>query len=213
MIAASGWRWWNGLVLRHWLGSEAPAVVDDDGTVTGHELLQLAAGASAWFDELGFAAGDAIPALMDETRTAIAMVVGGAMSRRPVAPLGTKLALDDLVHAVTGLGARVLFVSPERREFGEQVATVAGTRLVVVDHPLDRVEPLAGDCEPDDTVVPLGTVDPSDTLPPAGVDPTVSASAVGATIGTDVDGVAMIGRRCPTPHHRSALRRSWNVLP
>ena len=157
MIAATGGRWWNGLVLRHWLGSEAPAVVDDDGTVTGHELLQLAAGASAWFDELGFAAGDAIPALMDETRTAIAMVVGGAMSRRPVAPLGTKLALDDLVHAVTGLGARVLFVSPERRELGEQVATVAGTRLVVVDHPLDRVEPLAGDCEPDDTVVIVHT--------------------------------------------------------
>jgi acyl-coenzyme A synthetase/AMP-(fatty) acid ligase len=151
--AAPTARWWNGLVLGHWLGSDVPAIVDDDGTVTGHELLQLAAGASAWFDELGFVAGDAIPALMDETRTAIAMVVGGAMSRRPLAPLGTKLAPDDLVHAVAGLGARVLFVSPERRELGEQVAAGAGARLVVVDRPLTPAEPLAGDCAPDDTVV------------------------------------------------------------
>jgi acyl-CoA synthetase (AMP-forming)/AMP-acid ligase II len=157
VIAPTRGRWWNGLVLHHWLGSDAPAVVDDDGTVTGDELLGLAAGASAWFDELGFVAGDAIPALMDETRTAIAMVVGGAMSRRPVAPLGTKLALDDLVHAVTGLGARVLFVSPERRELGQQVATDTGARLVVVDRPLTPAEPLAGDCAPGDTAVIVHT--------------------------------------------------------
>lgn len=149
--------WWNGLVLRHWFGSDAPAIVDDDGIVNGQELLELAAGTSAWFDELGFVAGDAIPALMDETRTAIAMVVGGAMSRRPVAPLGTKLAVDELVHAVTGLGARVLFASPERRELGEQVAAVAGVRLVVVDEPVPPAEPLAGECEPDDTVVIVHT--------------------------------------------------------
>lgn len=157
MIAATGGRWWNGLVLHHWLGSAAPAVVDDEGTVTGDELLRLAAGASGWFDELGFVAGDAIPALMDETRTAIAMVVGGAMSRRPVAPLGTKLALDDLVHAVTGLGARVLFVSPERRELGEQVAAGAGARLVVIDRPLTPADPLDGGCEPGDTAVIVHT--------------------------------------------------------
>jgi acyl-CoA synthetase (AMP-forming)/AMP-acid ligase II len=153
----NGERWWNGLVLGHWLGSDAPAVVDDDGTVTGDELLRLAAGAAAWFDELGFATGAAIPALMDETRTAIAMVVGGAMSRRPVAPLGTKLALDDLVHAVTGLGAPVLFASPERHELGAQVAERAGARLVVVDRPLTPATPLAGDCRPDDTAVIVHT--------------------------------------------------------
>ncbi len=144
-------------MLGHWLGSGAPAIVDDDGTVTGHELLQLAAGASAWFDELGFVAGDAIPALIDETRDAIAMLVGGAMSRRPLAPLGTKLPIDDLVHAVTGLGAGVLFVSPERRELGEQVGAAAGVRVVVVDRPLAPAEPLVGECGPDDTVVIVHT--------------------------------------------------------
>ena len=153
--------WWNALVIEHWTGSNAPAIVDDEGTVTGDELMRLAAGASAMFDRHGFEPGDAVPALMDETRTAIAMVVGGALSRRPVAPLGTKLALDDLVSAVSGLREGrergVLFVSPERRELGEQVAAAAGVEAVVVDGPLERVEPLTGECGPDDVVVIVHT--------------------------------------------------------
>ena len=77
---------WSGLVLAHWSGSSAPAIVDDDGVLTGSEMLALAAGASRLFDELGYEPGEAIPVLMDESRDTIAMVVGGGLSRRPVAP-------------------------------------------------------------------------------------------------------------------------------
>jgi acyl-CoA synthetase (AMP-forming)/AMP-acid ligase II len=150
-------RRWNELVIDHWLGNDVPAIVDDDGVVSGHELLQLAAGASRWFDELGFRPRDPIPALMDETRTAICMVVGGAMSRRPVAPLGTKLGLDDLVHAVKGLDPPMLFVSPERRQLGEAVAARAGVRLIVIDRAIEPAEPLQGECEHDDTAVIVHT--------------------------------------------------------
>ncbi|MGD9704593.1 MAG: class I adenylate-forming enzyme family protein [Acidimicrobiia bacterium] len=148
---------WNALALRRWLGNEAPAIVDDDGVVSGDELMRLASGAAAMFDEYGFEPGDAVPALMDETRTAIAMVVGGALSRRPLAPLGTKLPVEDLVAAVRGLGARHVFVGPDRVELAEQVATRAGVELVCVDSPLERHEPLAGACEPDDTAVIVHT--------------------------------------------------------
>jgi acyl-CoA synthetase (AMP-forming)/AMP-acid ligase II len=148
---------WADLVRERWLGSDAPAIVDDDGVVSGDELLRLAAGASAWFDELGFGTGDAIPALMDESRTSIAMVVGGALSRRPLAPLGTKLSVDDLCLALGNLGSRVLFVDPARLELAEQVAARSGIELVVVDRAIAPAEPLDITCRPDDTVVIVHT--------------------------------------------------------
>src|SRR5262245_25058435 len=95
--------------------------------------------------------------LMDESRDAIAMVVGGGLSRRPVAPLGTKLAVDDLVHAVTGLGARHLLVAPERSELGEVVSHRAGVELIVVRDPLRPAPALTTACEPDDTVLIVHT--------------------------------------------------------
>ena len=45
---------WTDRVLEHWSGSATPAIVDDDGEVSGDELLRLGAGAAAWFDEFGF---------------------------------------------------------------------------------------------------------------------------------------------------------------
>ena len=150
-------RSWNELVIGHWSDSDRAAVVDDDGTVTGRELLPLAAGASAVFDEYGFAPGDGIPALMDESRDAIAMLVGGALSRRPLAPLGTKLPAEDLAYAVQGLGAKHLFVSPERAELGERVVAQCDAELVVHDRALEPAPPLDGVCEDDDTVVIVHT--------------------------------------------------------
>ncbi len=144
-------------MLEQWLDNAEPAIVDDDGVVSGHDLLRLSAGASAWYDQLGFGVGEPIPALIDESRTAIAMVVGGAMSRRPVAPLGTKLAVDDLVHAVQGLGAALLIVEPARRELGAQVAVAAGVQLVVIEHELRPAEPLSGECRADDVAVIVHT--------------------------------------------------------
>jgi acyl-CoA synthetase (AMP-forming)/AMP-acid ligase II len=143
--------------MERWSGSTAPAIVDDDGVLTGLEMLELASGAARLFDELGCAAGEPVPVLMDESRDTIAMVVGGGLSRRPVAPLGTKLAVDDLVHAVHGLGGRHLFVGPERLELGRRVADAAGVELVVMAEPLEPAAPLSATCGPDDTVVIVHT--------------------------------------------------------
>ena len=152
----AAWSTWNELVLHHWSGSEAPAIVDDDGTLSGHGLLRLAAGASAVFDAYGLRFGEAIPLLMDETRDAIALVVGGAFSGRPVAPLGTKLAIDELVDAVRALGARQLFASPDRVGLARTVASRLGVEVVVVAG-LDPAEPLTAPGSPDDVVVIVHT--------------------------------------------------------
>ena len=50
-------RTWNELVVARWSGSPAPAVIDDDVTWSGDELLARAGGASAWLDGLGLPAG------------------------------------------------------------------------------------------------------------------------------------------------------------
>ncbi len=149
---------WTDLVLEHWRGSEMAAVIDDDGIITGEGLLAQAAGAAALFDELGFRAGSAVPALMDETATSIALVVGGGLSARPVAPLGTKLPVGDLSHAVAGLGAHVLLVSAERAELGEEVVAGTGVGLVVVEEgSLPSCDPLEPRPRPDDGVVVVHT--------------------------------------------------------
>jgi acyl-CoA synthetase (AMP-forming)/AMP-acid ligase II len=148
---------WTDLVRQHWLGSDAPAVVDDDGELSGHELLRLGGGASRWFDELGFGPGDPVPALIDETRSAIALLVGGGLSNRPLAPLGTKLGVAELVGAVKGLGAAQLLVSPERLDLGREVAAGAGVQLVLIDRPLEPGDPVIVEPAPDDTVVIVHT--------------------------------------------------------
>lgn len=150
-------RYWNELMLGHWSGSDRAAIVDDDGTVTGQELLERAAGASELFDEYGFAPGDGVPALMDESRDAISMLVGGAMSRRPLAPLGTKLHVEELAHAVRGLSARHVFATPDRAELGEQVAAASGVGLVLLDQGIASAAPLDGDCDGDDIVTIVHT--------------------------------------------------------
>jgi hypothetical protein len=82
---------WNELLMRHWLGSAQPAVMTVDDVWTGDELVRRAAGAAEWLAAMGFEPGTGVPALIEGSATAVALVTGGALSRRPVAPLGTRL--------------------------------------------------------------------------------------------------------------------------
>ncbi len=144
-------------MLGRWLGSDAPAIVSASGIVTGDQLLRQAAGASALVDELGLSPGTPLPVLMDETPTSIAMAVGGAMSRRPLAPLGTKFAVADLAEIVRHLDTRHLFASPERAEMGEAVAASAGVALHVIDDSLPMLDPLEIRCQATDTALIVHT--------------------------------------------------------
>jgi acyl-CoA synthetase (AMP-forming)/AMP-acid ligase II len=118
-------RTWNELVVARWAGSSAPAVVDDDATWSGEELLARAGGASSWLDGLGFAPGAPVPALVDESAAAIALTVGAALSGRPLAPLGTRLTATELAAALRGLGAdAVIAEGPTAALAGDAAASV-----------------------------------------------------------------------------------------
>jgi acyl-CoA synthetase (AMP-forming)/AMP-acid ligase II len=204
---------WSDLVVEQWLGNAAPAIVDDDGELSGDELMHLAAGASAWFDDLGYVAGDAIPALMDEARTSIAMVVGGGLSRRPVAPLGTKLSVDDLAVALAGLGSRHLFVDPDRIELAEQVAARAGVEPIVVERPLPTAEPLDVANQPDDTVVIVHTS--GTTGHPKPIRLTQRPLAARVDVYQEVMGVGAGDRYCSASpfYHTAGVAMDVTVLP
>jgi acyl-CoA synthetase (AMP-forming)/AMP-acid ligase II len=150
-------RTWNELVVARWSASTAPAVVDDDATWSGEELLARAGGASAWLDELGFSVGAPVPALVDESATAIALIVGAALSGRPLAPLGTRLTADEIAVAVEGLGARSLVAEPATAALAADAAARAGVEVQIIDG-----TPPPGDlphhrAEPDDVVAIVHT--------------------------------------------------------
>jgi acyl-CoA synthetase (AMP-forming)/AMP-acid ligase II len=145
------------MLFEHWSGGDAPAIVDDEGVVSGDAMMRIAAGASRLLDSLDIETGSPVPLLMDETRTSLALLIGGALSRRPIAPLGTKLQADELADIVARLRSSHLLMSPERRELGDQVAAAAGVEAVLVDTTPEPVEPLADVCRPDDTIVIVHT--------------------------------------------------------
>jgi acyl-CoA synthetase (AMP-forming)/AMP-acid ligase II len=150
---------------------------------------------------------------MDESRTSIAMVLGGALSRRPVAPLGTKLSIDDLVVAVKGLEARHLFVAPERLQLAEQVAAHSGVNIVVVDGPLQTAPPLDERADADDTVVIVHTSGTTGHPKPIRLAQQPLAARVG--VYQEVMGIGPGDRFCSASpfYHTAGVAMDVTVLP
>lgn len=148
---------WDELVLAHWAGSDRPAVVDDDATWTGAELLERAGGAARWLDGSGFVDGAPIAALLDESATAIALTVAGAFTGRPLAPLGTRLTANEVAAAVVGLGVDALLAEPANLGLAGEAAALAGVEVRVVDGGPDRSELRRRPARPDDLVAIVHT--------------------------------------------------------
>jgi acyl-CoA synthetase (AMP-forming)/AMP-acid ligase II len=120
---------WNELARELWLGSDRIAVLTNDVEWTGDELLRRAGGAAQWLASCGFSDGAGVPALIDETPTAVAVAVGAALSGRALAPLGTRLPPTDLAAAVEAFAGPGLVTTPEHVELATDVARRVGTQL------------------------------------------------------------------------------------
>jgi acyl-CoA synthetase (AMP-forming)/AMP-acid ligase II len=115
--------------LRSRIGSESPAVIGADRTWTGDELMRRAAAASGWLDDVGVPAGVTVPCLLSTSMEAFALVTAGACSGRPVAPLGPKLTVDELVVCVDRLDAPELVTESAYKPVADDVAARTGTRV------------------------------------------------------------------------------------
>ncbi|WP_309484241.1 class I adenylate-forming enzyme family protein [Streptomyces himalayensis] len=126
---------WTAMVSRAY-DHARPAVRFGDLTWTGRELLDRAGGAADWLDTLGLdldlEPGEPVPALVATSADALALVIGGAGSGHPLAPLGVRMTPYEIATVVKATRAEVLLAQPEFAELGRQVAELSGRRLAVV---------------------------------------------------------------------------------
>ena len=138
---------WSAAVVAAHRGSARPAVIDGARTVTGAQLLGAAAAAVRWIEALGLPPGAPLPALVTTNAETFALLLAGAATGHPLAPLGPKLAVPELAVPVRDLGGHVLLHEPAFADTAGETGHVTGARPV-------PVPVFAGDGEPGGLAVP-----------------------------------------------------------
>jgi acyl-CoA synthetase (AMP-forming)/AMP-acid ligase II len=146
---------WVSMVSAAQAGTAA-AVVTADQTWSGELLLGHAAGAARWLAAGGFAAGRPVPALLQASPEALALVLAGAAVRRPIAPLGPRLTARELAGCIERLDAPCIVTQPEFAGIASQVARELGRDVAELGGLPCLSEPLPVPA-PDDTAVVLHT--------------------------------------------------------
>src|ERR1700734_3705504 len=123
---------WSAGVVAAYRDSDRPAVIGAGEMVTGSGLLAAAAGAASWFDSFGLPAGLPLPALVTASADTLAMLLAGAATGHPLAPLGPRLTAAELSGAVAGLGGQVLLHEPAFAALAAELGRLTGVRPVPV---------------------------------------------------------------------------------
>jgi acyl-CoA synthetase (AMP-forming)/AMP-acid ligase II len=114
------------------LGAD-PAVVTPAGTWSGRDLARYGAGAADWLDTLGARPGHSVPALLTTSLPATALLVGGAGSGRPLAPIGPRLATRELAACLARHDAPVVVTEPPFVDAATAAARQTGQRVAVAE--------------------------------------------------------------------------------
>ena len=122
---------WSQMYAAH-AGSPRPAVVSAHGVWSYSELTERAGGWAAWYDAHDLAPGTTLPALLGSTPSAYALLLAGAFTGRPLAPLSDRLTPTELAACLRELRAPVLLVAEQARGLGRAVADQIGCRLVAL---------------------------------------------------------------------------------
>ena len=85
---------------------------------------------AGWFDALGLAPGTVVPILIGSTPTAYALLLAGALTGRPLAPLGNRLTVTEIAACVRPFGSPLLVADSGFAALGTSVAEAAGCRAV-----------------------------------------------------------------------------------
>lgn len=148
---------WTGM-FRGRSDSRAPAIVTAGGSLDHAGLLAAAAGTVAWLDGLGAPRGGVpVLALLDSGPAAYALLVGGACSGRPVAPLAPRGTLRELTACVAPTDGPVIVASPAHSGIAHELAAATGRRGLVLDTPPTGGALDPGAARPEDVVAVLHT--------------------------------------------------------
>jgi acyl-CoA synthetase (AMP-forming)/AMP-acid ligase II len=121
--------------LSRLVGSSAPAIMAESTTCSAQQLIALSAGAADWLDAIGAPAGRPVAALVSTGMDAGALMIAGATTGRPLAPLGPRLTERELVACLGPLDSEVLVAEPACAELADAVARATGRRLAVLPLP------------------------------------------------------------------------------
>ena len=146
---------WVSMVLAA-QGGPAPAVITGQATWSGADLIRHAAGAARWLAGCGLPARRPVPALLEASPQALALVLAGAATGRPIAPLGPRLTAAELAGCVEHLGAACLVTQPPFAATARAVAGLLGCEVALLDQPPGPDGPLPVPA-PDETAVVLHT--------------------------------------------------------
>ncbi|UGQ11249.1 fatty acid--CoA ligase family protein [Yinghuangia sp. ASG 101] len=128
---------------------------------SGRELLDRAGGAADWLDALDLPPHMPVPALVATSETALALVIGGAGSGHPIAPLGVRMTAHEIAAVVAAMDSPVLVTQPQYVGLGREVADLTGRRLVPLPDFATTGRALAAD--PGDVALVLHTSGTSGT--------------------------------------------------
>lgn len=133
-------------------GRSARAVVTACETWSGAELLSQASAAARWLAGWGLPSRHPVPALLEASPEALALVLAGAAVQRPIAPLDPRMPARELAGCVERLDSPCIVAQPQfaarAQDLGPEVAVLG--QLPCPGGPL----PVPA---PDDTAVVLHT--------------------------------------------------------
>ena len=202
---------WNDLALRHWSGAARPAVLWPGGAWSGAELLARAAGVARWLAGCGFVPRVGVPALVDGSPTAVALVVAGALGGMPIAPLGTRLRPAELAEAAAGLGSAGLVTTPDLIELAREVGGRAGLPVHVLPEPGDGPMPMWRP-DADDVLVIVHTSGTTGAPKPVVVRHRAMVARVGIYDATMPIGPGDVFCSASPFHHTAAVNMALTVL-
>src|SRR5579872_5302156 len=94
---------WSQMIAAR-AGSSDPAIVTVDGRRwTVDQLLDLASGAARWLDHAGAPPDAPVAALLPSHLTSFALLLAGASTSRPLAPLSPRFTEGELASCVERL--------------------------------------------------------------------------------------------------------------
>lgn len=109
------------------------AILSPDGTAwTYDELLGRAAGAAAWLDACGAETGVPLPAFISAGPEAFALLLGGAMTARPLAPFSPRFTVFELAACIDRLPAGPILTDAASHRVGDAVAQRTGRSVLIM---------------------------------------------------------------------------------
>ena len=112
--------------------SDRAAVIGEEGSVTGRELIGKSVTAADLLVDLDVQPGEPIPGLLTTNADALALLFGGAAVNRPLAPLGPRQTTAELAETVRRSGSSVLLTEAAFAKTAREVADAVGIRAVTV---------------------------------------------------------------------------------